>query len=878
MTREHWDRIEQLYHQALEHRPDERASFLVCVCAGDDLLRREVESLLAYDDSAEWFMREVPADLVAEALDTQASRIVIGRRIGPYEVLSPLGRGGMGAVFLALDTRLGRKVAVKILRQMFTHDREQVRRFRQEAQSASALNHPNIVTVFEIVEVDKLHLIATEFIDGQTLEGRITTGPVGVREVLEIAIQIARALIAAHAAGIVHRDIKPANVMLRRDGYVKVLDFGIAKLISSDHDDVQTRSGMVIGTPRYMSPEQILRQELDGRSDIFSFGVLLCELLTGQAPFSGSVADEFLRGDHVPIPSLAFLEQGIRPEVERIIHKTLVIDRDDRYQSALELLNDLTKLKTELDVSDAVSLADRRDRSVAVATNRPRRMSRARTWFVGVAASAVIMAAAGLFIVARIRTEHEAAAQRSSIVVLPFSDLSAEKNQGYIAEGLPEELRNWLARIPQLQVMGTTSSRVFRDHPEDFRIISKKLKVKSILEGSVRKQGERARIAVRLIRASDGFQMWSESFDRDTKDVLTVEEDVARAVARELNITLEAFSTRSRSPEAFAVYLLGRHSLSRNKQMLENAAGLFEQSTRLDPRFGPAWEGLGEVRMSQAESGYLPIKKGFDEARDALQHALRLDPNMPQANWYMGMINLRYEWDWNAADTFFRRALEKAPGHSRGPRGLARLAWTLGRGDEAVALYRRAIELDPLNAALHYDLGVILHYTGHQQDAQNAIRSALDLSPKMEGAHWVLCRIALSESRLEDALSESQQETNAAFRLHGLGLVNYALGRRSEADANFAELIKSFQSDAPFQIAELFSFRGEKDKAFEWLDRAYSTHDTGLTEIKGDPLMTNLVHDSRYEALFESCVCRFNASARRGHPTRTRGTRRSRYR
>jgi eukaryotic-like serine/threonine-protein kinase len=365
MTPESWEQIEHLYHAALELEQDERSAFLDKACGGDQALRQEVESLIAFDDSANDFIQEPPGDLVAAMLIEEQAHSMAGRAVGRYQIISLLGAGGMGEVYLSQDAQLGRKVALKLLPQRFTRDREQVQRFKQEARSASALNHPNIITIFEIGEVDGLHFISTEFIDGQTLYERVAAAPINLQEALDIAIQVVGALTAAHEAGIAHRDVKPANIMLRHDGYVKVLDFGLAKLIeplradvnatrdgaASVPEQIRTNPGWAIGTPRYMSPEQILAQQVDGRSDIFSLGVVLYEMVAGRTPFEGAAPTELigavLSADSAPLRRHA---REAPAELERIVNKMLAKDRKERYQTARDLLIDLKNLKLELEL------------------------------------------------------------------------------------------------------------------------------------------------------------------------------------------------------------------------------------------------------------------------------------------------------------------------------------------------------------------------------------------------------------------------------------------------------------------------------------------------------------------------------------------------
>jgi serine/threonine-protein kinase len=854
-----WKRITELFHEAADLDPGVRQDFLNRVCKGDEELRREVESLLADDgpfpkEKAEPKADDLLADIVDRALvEEKTPRFISGCILAHYEILEPLGSGGMGEVYLAEDMQLRRRVALKLLGQKFTRDGNQVRRFRQEAHSASALNHPNIITIFEIGEVEGLHFIATEYVEGQTLQQLIDGGPMNIQNAVDIAVQIGSALVAAHRAGIVHRDIKPANVMLRPDGYVKVLDFGLAKLVTSDAKQVHTQTGWVVGTPRYMSPEQFLGQELDGRTDTFSFGLVLYELIAGCGPFDSCAPAELTTvGGNAEAPPLRSCIPEAPAELERILARALAKDRQKRYQSADDLLNDLKKLQLEL------QLAAREDAEFTPLATPDARVAPVRrrsfpALFVAALVVLVLLLAAGAVWLGGGRNAGSATVT-PSIAVLPFANMSSDKSFEYVSDGLADELINTLAKVSGLRVAGRTSSFQFKGKSEDLPAIGKKLNVATILEGSVRMQGHRARITVQMIKSTDGFQLWSETFDRDLNDILAVQEEIARAVTRELKVKLlqdgaAAVPVKAPNPEAYNAYLQGRYFLRRNKQSLETAISYFEQAIRVDSRYAPPWEGMAQARISQAESGYIAVDDGFRLAREAVEHALELDPDLAPAHIAMGILKMRRDWDWAAARESFERALAKAPGHARATRGAGTLAGILGRWDDAVGFYRKAVEIDPLHADSYHNLGVMLHSAGRQEEAKAALLKALEFAPNMAAVHWLLCRVYLAQSRHQQALLEAEKEPGPAFRLHAFALAYHALGRRNESDRNLAELIAKFQADAPYNIAEVYAFRGETDRAFAWLGRAYSLRDPGLTEIKGDPLLKSLESDARHAAM-----------------------------
>ncbi|MBV9268804.1 MAG: tetratricopeptide repeat protein [Acidobacteriaceae bacterium] len=458
-----------------------------------------------------------------------------------------------------------------------------------------------------------------------------------------------------------------------------------------------------------------------------------------------------------------------------------------------------------------------------------------------------------LIAVAILRLAHRH--EERSIAVLPFADMSPERNQHYLADGLAEEVRASLARIQSLRVAGRTSSSQFSG-TENIESIRQKLRVATILEGSVRRQANRARITVQLINATDGFQMWSETFDRDISDIFAVEEEIARAVIRALELKLLAAASLATIPktnniEAYNAYLNGKYFLEQgnDESNLQKGVDYLEKATALDPGYAPAWVWLGEARINQAGSAYIPAEQGYRQARNAIERGLTLNPNMGEAHGALAEIKMLHDWDWAGAEASYARALELEPGDPGVLRGAGSLARFLGRLDDAISLYRRSVEIDPLHANTYKNLGHILYYAGQQEEAEAALKRALEITPAIAYAHAFLCHIYLAQSKLQNALVEAGKEKNPIYRLQGLALVYDALGRKNESDVNLNALIACCQKVAPYQIAEVYAFRGEADQAFEWLERAYAGRDGGITEIKGDPLLSRVKGDPRYASL-----------------------------
>lgn len=763
-----------------------------------------------------------------------------------YRIVSKIGAGGMGEVYLAEDTKLGRKVAIKFLSEEHSSDVDKLKRFIQEAKAASALNHPNILTVYEIGEVDGKNYIATELIDGENLRQHLRTGEsMPVKTVLKIAIQVAEALAAAHSAGIIHRDIKPENIMVRKDGYAKVVDFGLAKLTESDAganpagpDQMLTSPGMIMGTVYYMSPEQARGRDIDVRTDIFSLGVMLYELLTNRNPFTGETSGHTIVAilEKQPLPFSAY---GIfhPSELERITFHTLEKKAEFRYQTADDLVTDLKALLRRIEFEAELT------------RNTPTVMMNE-------------------FATRAYPAESVGFRNENTIAVMPFLNMSPGEDGDYFSDGLAEELLNVLSKIRGLRVAARTSAFSFKGKQATISEIGRALNVGSVLEGSIRSAGNRVRVAVQLVNVADGYQLWSETYDRKMDDIFAVQDDIAGTVVEELRAMLlgkdfdaepgpevmaevaEAAKGRAANAEAQRLMLLGRHFLDRTtKEDTEKAIQFFEQALEIDPEFALCWAELGRAYSIVAGKSWGPLDKNYSKSREATEQALKLEPELPEAHAQIGRIEAAYDLDLNEALVSYEKALKLAPRSSVVMDGAGILKFKLGRFEEALKLTRRVLEQDPLSGAIWHNLGLICHAAGLLAESEQAFSRALELSPNRQLSASMLSLVLLEQGRDTEALHKADDEPDEFWREWAKAIIFYKTGDNESSDSSLSALIDLHSESDAYQIAEVHAMRDEVDKAFKWLDRAIAIRDPGTTHAKADPRFRSLHSDPRWPEL-----------------------------
>jgi serine/threonine-protein kinase len=842
MSAERWERVKRLVDEALSRDSIERQRYLDETCGEDATLRAEVESLLRYEGES--------LSIPPEALEPEP----VGSELAHYRIVEALGQGGMGVVYRAHDPTLGRDVALKVLPSSTFRDPVARARLLREARSAARLNHPNICTIYEVGEADGQAYIAMELIEGETLSARMVRSPLSPEEVLACALQLSQALAHAQERGVVHRDLKGANVLLMKDGRIKVLDFGLAKRVAEGHGDeathteiTLTRPGAVVGTLAYMAPEQLRGEPADMRSDIWALGVILYEMVAGARPFQGKssyqLTNSILSEPPRPMPSRVPLAlQGL---VERCLEK----EPARRYQRAAEVRAALEALQT-----GTTSLAGLRYAA-----------SRRRWLLTGGGLALALLALAGLEVAGvRLRLPDFVGEDRiSSLVVLPLANLSGDPSQDFFADGMTEALIAELSQIAGLDVVSRTSAMQYKSTTKQLPEIVRELDVQGVIEGGVLREGQAVRVTIKLVAGRTDKTLWAQTFDREATGILALYSDVARAIAEEVEVTLspeeQALLARAGSvdPEAYEDYLKGRmHWYNQTPYDVDRALQYFRRALEKDPSLALAHVGMGYVWTYYASTGMMPTEEMKQKVAESIGEAAKIDPTLAEAHEAEADYRFYYAWDWEAAETSFRRAVELKPNSADMRLYYWEFLAAMNRMDEAEEQIRRCLELDPFNSYVQMSYGLFLLSSRRYAEAvaqfQEILKTDMDFGPAHLGlwqAHHHRGEHEVAFAAAREYFSKWGDEEMAEVLDAGLAESGYrgAMRRAAERKAERADRFVVLG----LEVARLFAYAGDAERALEWLEKAYAARETGLVKLQIDPDWDSLRDSPRFQRIVD---------------------------
>jgi serine/threonine-protein kinase len=787
------------------------------------------------------------------------SDTLIGRVISHYRVVEKLGAGGMGVVFKAEDTRLHRFVALKFLPDNLAQDSLALERFRREARAASALNHPGICTIYDIGEQDSRAFIAMEFIDGETLRHHIRGKPLPLNELQRLGIQIAEALDAAHAEGIIHRDIKPANIFVTKRGQAKVLDFGLAKLVpkgiakadadlAGDAPDSTSIVGIISGTPSYMSPEQVRGDNLDSRTDIFSLGLVLYEMATGRQAFSGSTGGIIIEAVLTRSPvSVRNINADIPPRLEEIINKALHKDREQRHQHAADVLRELQELERPADstwrgakevtgsgpISSATHLHSTGDMQARNPTTQTASLRSQRV-------SKII----------------------GSLAVLPFENASRDPEHEYLSDGIAGSLINILATVPKLRVMAQSTVFRYKGRAIDPQEVGRELNVRAVLTGRIMQSGGSLRIGAELVDVPTGSRLWGSQYDRKPGDIFAVQDDIANEISENLRLKLTRAEKKrltkrqTDDPEAYRLYLKGRHHWNQwTEEGFYKAIEYFQLAVDKDPTYALAYTGLADSYVLLGWNSYLPPMEAFPKGKLAALAALRLDPDLGEAHTPLAAVLWLHDWQWEEAQAEFKRSITLNPAHPTANHWYAECLMTMGHHAEAIATMKKSQELDPLSLIISVAIGWAFYHGRRYDDAIDQLHRTVELDPNYPVTCWILGLVLRKMGHFESAISEGEK----GVRLSGgsplmcaaLAQTLATAGRKDQAIQILNELTERSERKyvAPYFFAGIHVGLGDPGRAMECLQKAYEEHSHWLIYLHIDPSMDSLRSNPLFQDL-----------------------------
>ena len=886
MKPERWNQVDRLLGEALELSPERRPAFLDKACAGDEELRKELDALLASDDGTQSFLEKPALEVAARAL-LEKKDSILGQAIGHYNIISRIGAGGMGEVYLAQDTKLDRKVAIKLLPDSLVADKQARKRLVREAQAAAKLDHPNICSVYEVGEEDGRTFIVMQYVEGETLDVRTKLEPFTVSESIALAAQVADALAEAHEHAIIHRDIKPSNIIITSRGQAKVMDFGLAKLsepsalasgLKTDPEAstqaMLTTPGAIMGTVPYMSPEQVHGQRLDARSDIFSFGVVLYELLTRHQPFAAESAAGTISAilTHEP-PPLTSGNRDVPIELERIVSKSLRKNRDDRYQTMRDLQIDLTRLKEDLDFErKSERSAQVRSKTEVIGSvegqaaieSSSQSATPGRWWTRAISFNKQSIALASLLVIALTtaayfyfnRTRNRTI---NAIAVLPFVNSSKDANAEYLSDGITDSLINSLSQLPNLRMIAHGSVSRYKGYELDPQAVGRELNVQAIVMGRITQLGDNLSISAELIDVGTNSRLWGEQYNPKPTDILKVQAEIAREISDRLRVKLtneqqnRLTKRYTDNADAYLLYTKGRYFWDkRTAAGMEKAREAFNQATELDPTYALAYSGLADTYLFCYCQ--LPRHETMPKAKAYAEKALAIDDSLAEAHASLGFVKMNYEFDWLGAESELKRAIDLSPNYAVAHQFYGGCLLQQGRTEEGLREAKRALELDPLSLALNWYWGLTLINARQYDEAIRQLRKTIQMDSNYHLAHNALGSAYMQKGMYPDALAEFQTANNlrgSGDSVVGMAKVHMALGNKVEAQKILDELKQTADQseNGPLQIAKVYNALDDKDHAIEWLEKGYERRSFGMFFLKVDADFDNLRSDPRFTEL-----------------------------
>ncbi len=892
MDSDRWQKIKSVFDAALDLDPNKRAVHVAEACSGDPDLHAEVCRLMDAFDKADGFIEESAANEVASLIMRSKEPLAAGRRFAHYEIIRQIGAGGMGEVYLATDEKLGRRVAIKILNDEFSSHESNIQRFLQEAKAASSLNHPNILVIHEISLSDEVNYIVSEYVEGKTLREVVRDSNLKPSEILDIAIQISGALAAAHSANIVHRDIKPENVVIRPDGYVKILDFGLAKLLESkpafavsEADSAKqyhTAQGIIMGTVNYMSPEQAKGEKIDQRTDIFSLGAVIYELVTGKTPFQGnSMSESFANLINKEPQPLSQYTANVPEELQRIVSKTLRKSRKERYQTVQDLQTDLKALREDLDFDERLersnfpddkqktallhaNTVDGADDTGERAAHSTRQIKLGRSFTAAVLGLLVLSIIGFGYYFFWAKKTVSTSDGKKSLAVLPFINASQDPNAEYLSDGITESVINNLSQLSGLRVMSRNSAFRFKNNQTDAKSIASQLGVETLVTGDIRQLGDKLVINVRLIDGTDDSQIWGNQYVKSSADLIAAQNEIAQAVASNLRLRLTSSEQQqlakrpTENPEALQLYQRGRfHVFKLTPPEILKGISYFQQAIQIDPNYARAYVGLSEAYRSLTLSAEMSPSEMLPKSLAAAQKAVELDDSFSEAHTSLG-ATLFWQWNWSEAENQYKRALELNPNSSDAHIFYAHLLSNTGRHEEALSEAKRARELEPLFPFLRALEAQFLVHAGRPDEALSRLQEAFELAPGFWMPHVFASSAYIAKGMYAEGISEARKAQELSpMQTSSVSFEGYALaksGRREEAQALANELIRrsSERFVSGSHIAMIYAGLGENDKALEWLEKGYQQRDPKMTFLKVDLKWDDLRSEPRYIELMNT--------------------------